>query len=68
MFYGRSFKAKYLVFEFDHQLMNMFEFVQCLKIQLFDEIILENPYLNSCASRCQKNLWNSTNCDPKGVT
>ena len=27
----RSFEAKNRVFEFDHQHMNMFEFVRCLK-------------------------------------
>ena len=31
MFNARSFEAKNMVFEFDHQLMNNFEFVRCSK-------------------------------------
>ena len=31
MFDVNSFEAKIQVFEIDHQLMNMFEFVRCLK-------------------------------------
>ena len=42
----RSFEAKNRVFEFDHQQMNTFEFVRCLKNDvrvrsMFDKMVLD---------------------------
>ena len=47
----RSFKAKNRVFEFDHQQMNMFEFVRCSKNDvrvgsMFDKMVFD-PSLKS---------------------
>ena len=46
----RSFEAKNRVFEFDHQQMNMFEFVRCSKNDvrvrsMFDKMVFD-PSLN----------------------
>ena len=49
MFDVRSFKAKNRVFEFDHQLINMFDFIRCSKNDvtvrsMFDKMVF-NPSL-----------------------
>ena len=47
----RSFEAKNRVFEFDHQQMNMFEFVRCSKNDvrvrsMFDKMVFDTSLLN----------------------
>ena len=48
----RSFKAKNRVFEFDHQQMNMFEFVRCSKNDvrvrsMFDKMVFDPSLKNT---------------------
>ena len=53
MFNVHSFKAKNRVFEFDHQYMNTFKFVRCLKNNVRVRLVLDkmvfNPSLNFLA-------------------
>ena len=52
----RSFEAKNRVFEFDHQQMNMFEFVRCSKNDvrvrsMFDKMVFDPSLLFSCSQK-----------------
>ena len=51
----RSFKAKNRVFQFDHQQMNMFEFVRCSKNDvrvrsMFDKMVFDTSLNNGLIS------------------
>ena len=57
----RSFKARNRVFEFDHQQMNMFEFVRCSKNDvrvrsMFDKMVFDPSLKNALFFRLIRNM------------